>query len=1034
MQKNKIVIVLLVITFILFPCGEVVGIPATVGNSPQETSPGVLIISDNQDTATDEILTAYGIGFTKVGPSEMAEIDLAPYGLVIIPGLQSSSFYTAWNANLARFEGYVSAGGALWFSAAAGSYISPKPLIPGGVTCVSAEDNSNQVSSPSHPWAVAAPEEIKGHPASLYSFANLLPGSVVVIGNSLSGATLVDYRMGNGRVLITGQLLEVAYNSNWDFKSILPNSLLDLYFWSAAGRPRSLSNVQVIDAVTQDTLQICNESNHDLAWSASEQGGVLIIQDVLPQGFNSIQDTLIRFGVAYDQVDSAQMEALTLAPYDLIIIPSNQPSSFYTAWNTYLDKFEAYVINGGRLWMSTSAEDTTSPEPLLLGGVVNTNHVTSETIIPTIQHAWIFGVPQGKISLGGTDILQNLAEGSVEIATSGDASGAVLVDYPLGKGRVLVSGLPLEKAWAEGQVGGQILQNALLDMLSGSGGAASAGSASVGKEGFPDAESDLPTGYEAQINSNEEYVLIFQDNSVPAIEEVLHNNGISYEMVSATLMPTIDLSPYSLVIIPGLQSQAFYTAWNTSLAKFEAYISAGGALWLSTATSTSTLVKPDVPGGVETVAVTDTVNKVVTPTHPWVAGVPGQYFGDSLASYNQFKDLAAGSITVASDQNGYATLVDYRMGAGRVLITAQPLEQAYSANLDSKPILPNTILDLLAWDPPDMGVPWLSVSPTFGRLTEGTCTNLVVTYDSNGLTIGGYTAHLALRGINVNAIDLGSQFINVPSVIMDVPVNLTVKRFAVDFSTNTTTGVAPLQVAFTDETVGDHNGWFWDFGDEATSSEPNPTHTYTNSGVYSVSLTAYWGEAESDTRTCTDYITVSEAMEAGFNGNPISGIAPLTVEFTNASTGDYDTSSWDFGDGATSSEPNPTHTYTTPGVYSVSLTAYWGEAESDTKTRTNYITVYKAIKAGFSGDPISGIVPLTVKFTNTSTGNYDISNWDFGDGATSSEHNPTHTYQEADSYTVRLTVSGQGGSATETRIDFIRVEGQKRIFLPLVLR
>jgi PKD repeat protein len=96
--------------------------------------------------------------------------------------------------------------------------------------------------------------------------------------------------------------------------------------------------------------------------------------------------------------------------------------------------------------------------------------------------------------------------------------------------------------------------------------------------------------------------------------------------------------------------------------------------------------------------------------------------------------------------------------------------------------------------------------------------------------------------------------------------------------------------------------------------------------------------------------------------------------------------------------------------------------------------VYKAIKAGFSGDPISGIVPLTVKFTNTSTGNYDISNWDFGDGATSSEHNPTHTYQEADSYTVRLTVSGQGGSATETRIDFIRVEGQKRIFLPLVLR
>lgn len=79
-------------------------------------------------------------------------------------------------------------------------------------------------------------------------------------------------------------------------------------------------------------------------------------------------------------------------------------------------------------------------------------------------------------------------------------------------------------------------------------------------------------------------------------------------------------------------------------------------------------------------------------------------------------------------------------------------------------------------------------------------------------------------------------------------------------------------------------------------------------------------------------------IAANFTASPTSGNAPLTVQFTDESTGDIDTWSWDFGDGGTSTAQNPKHTYENPGTYTVSLTVT-GTAGSDTETKTNYITV-----------------------------------------------------------------------------------------------
>jgi PKD repeat protein len=172
-------------------------------------------------------------------------------------------------------------------------------------------------------------------------------------------------------------------------------------------------------------------------------------------------------------------------------------------------------------------------------------------------------------------------------------------------------------------------------------------------------------------------------------------------------------------------------------------------------------------------------------------------------------------------------------------------------------------------------------------------------------------------------------------------------------------------------------------------------------------------------------------VTADFTASPTSGPAPLAVTFTNTSTGEYITSRWNFGDGVTSTLTNPTHTYTTAGSYTVTLTVGDG-VDSNTVTRTNYIAVYTPVQVDFTASPTSGIAPLTVVFTNTSTGDYTTSLWDFGDGITSTLTSPTHTYTAAGVYTVTLTASGPGGSDTEVKAGYITV--RYSVYLPLIMR
>jgi PKD repeat protein/peptidoglycan/xylan/chitin deacetylase (PgdA/CDA1 family) len=163
---------------------------------------------------------------------------------------------------------------------------------------------------------------------------------------------------------------------------------------------------------------------------------------------------------------------------------------------------------------------------------------------------------------------------------------------------------------------------------------------------------------------------------------------------------------------------------------------------------------------------------------------------------------------------------------------------------------------------------------------------------------------------------------------------------------------------------------------------------------------------------------------ASFNGTPVSGTVPLTVVFTDHSSGTSITRRWDFGDGNITSYTivtNPTHVYSSAGTYSVNLTVT-NASGSNSLLRPNYITVNERPPvSGFSGTPTTGTIPLTVTFTDGSTGVISGYTWDFGDTATSTEKNPSHQYTKAGTYTVNLTVTGPGGTNTSTNSNYITV-------------
>jgi PKD repeat protein len=215
-----------------------------------------------------------------------------------------------------------------------------------------------------------------------------------------------------------------------------------------------------------------------------------------------------------------------------------------------------------------------------------------------------------------------------------------------------------------------------------------------------------------------------------------------------------------------------------------------------------------------------------------------------------------------------------------------------------------------------------------------------------------------------------------------------------------------LTVLFTDASTGSPTSYHWQFGDGSESTDKSPTHTYTSAATYPVMLIVTNAGGQSSK---SEFVTVSlgAAPQAAFDFQVVGQQA----NFVDRSTGSPTSWSWIFGDGGSSAQQNPIHTYTVAGPYTVSLTVRNSAGETNT-SKVVTIAAGAAPVADFD-DQAAG---LQVNFVDRSTGAPTSWAWTFGDGGTSASQNPIHTYAAAGTYTVSLKATNASGSNSMSKV------------------
>jgi len=276
---------------------------------------------------------------------------------------------------------------------------------------------------------------------------------------------------------------------------------------------------------------------------------------------------------------------------------------------------------------------------------------------------------------------------------------------------------------------------------------------------------------------------------------------------------------------------------------------------------------------------------------------------------------------------------------------------------------------------------------------------------------GTYSVHLT------RSYDSGTQEIISNDLIS---VTKTVSIPVASFSTKPVSGPVPLNVTFMSDSSGDITSWLWDFGDSSDGSGETVSHMYNRAGTYSVGLLVS-GSGGSSEEVRTDLITVGSPLtppQAKFRTDKRTGFAPLTINFTDQSLGKVTEWTWDFGDDHLSKEKNPSHEFNKTGVFSVSLSVT-GPTGTHSVSRSGYIVVSpkpQPLVAKFVLTPASGDAPLLIQCTDESSGLANRYLWEFGDGAVSESHNPSHRYTSPGSYSVKLTIYGTSGISSADQV------------------
>ncbi|OQP47250.1 hypothetical protein A4H97_07020 [Niastella yeongjuensis] len=240
-----------------------------------------------------------------------------------------------------------------------------------------------------------------------------------------------------------------------------------------------------------------------------------------------------------------------------------------------------------------------------------------------------------------------------------------------------------------------------------------------------------------------------------------------------------------------------------------------------------------------------------------------------------------------------------------------------------------------------------------------------------------------------------------------------------DFTSSATSGCAPLVVYFKDLTTGNPLYWNWDFGNGSLSNVQNPVISFDQPGTYTVRLVVRNNDGTNGI-TKNAYVTVYPSPSAQFTSNLTTGCVPVNIQFSDRSTvpgGSIVSWQWDFGDGSTSTDPNPTHSYSNVGFYNVSLTVTSSSGCKNTATAGRYIRIVSGVKAAFdNGKAATCQAPYNINFINQSSGPGNMTfQWDLGNGTTSTASTPSATYA-AGTYNVTLTATSEFGcSGTVTK-------------------
>lgn len=232
---------------------------------------------------------------------------------------------------------------------------------------------------------------------------------------------------------------------------------------------------------------------------------------------------------------------------------------------------------------------------------------------------------------------------------------------------------------------------------------------------------------------------------------------------------------------------------------------------------------------------------------------------------------------------------------------------------------------------------------------------------------------------------------------------------------NAPSGFVNQPVAFQSTSAGTITSALWEFGDGKSSTGLSASHTYATAGTFAVKLTV--GNA-AGTSSATRNVVIYPNPAASFSWQPQFPTTNDTITFVDSSAGLPSAWAWDFGDGTTSTQQNPSKRFTAAGTKLVKLTVMRGNLSHSITREVNVAAVTSGtpmVAAAFEASATTVSIGSTVSFSDRSTGAPAQWSWSFGDGGTSTLQNPTHTYSAPGTYTVTLTVSNASNSSVATR-------------------